>query len=58
MQYKNEILYDIYTILMSKKIYDMDHMRISDIEPSALILSQTKNSKWLNMWCLNNDKTL
>ena len=38
---------DVYTILNRILINDIDHMRISGIEPSSVILSQRKKVKKL-----------
>ena len=39
---KRDFYSDVYTILKSEWINNMDHMRISGTEPSSVILSQTK----------------
>ena len=46
---QKDFWYDGYTILKSDGINNMDHMRISGIEPSSVIIIQTKyrrNLKW------------
>ena len=41
-EYKRYFHLDLYTILISDIINNMDHMRISGTETSSVILSQTK----------------
>ena len=48
---------DGYTILKSDLINNMDHMHISGIEPSSMILSQTKEIVKLEMWWPKTSKT-